>query len=150
MTQALQSLPRLHFIRGPGALWAVPAEGWTPATVWDLLVKPRLFVLRPASGRRPSSLRDTYGPPRSLDRDRQPPSQTADIDPCYFSPAILPPRGLEVAVLPAIQEDEWYFSSEPRSDESPSVNSCNVVVHPLDHEVEYHVHLECAAIHTID
>ena len=101
----MASLPQPLFLPGPDGSWVSRGEGWTPQTIWDIVVRPHLFTCMPSSGRRITSfIEDFYGPP-SPPRDPRSPTYTAEIDPCYFAPRHLPPPACSVSVLTTIWEE---------------------------------------------
>ena len=107
----MANLPRPPFYPGPHGSWVSREEGWTPNTIWDLVVRPPVFTCLPSSGRRITSfIEDFYGPPPR--KDPQSPTYTTVIDPCYFSPRLLTPPACDVSVLSTIWEERSEDISE--------------------------------------
>ena len=91
----------------------VPAEDWVPTTIWDLVIKPGLFITRPCLGPKNYDLIEMLNEELAK-RDVRPMSrEMAIIDPCYSMPGIPPHDADVVHALPTIKEGELLCMPEP-------------------------------------
>ena len=151
MTFDFQSLPLPHFLPGPHGSWVVPAVGWHPATIQDLVGTEPPFAPVPAHGPRSTSVLDTLPGLRLRHMGRLSPAQIAYFDPCYFTAGLLPHPNNAVPALPTIQEEEPWFTPCPGEDTSPPTDLRDVGVQTSDIEWEHGaLGIEDAAVQTSD
>ncbi|KAI1783519.1 hypothetical protein LXA43DRAFT_1067599 [Ganoderma leucocontextum] len=150
MPYDLRKLPLPYFIPGPRGSWVVPAHDWSPTSIWELVVTTRVFIGRAASGPRRSTLMDSLGPPPMQHTgDGCLNSQTAYMDPCYFTAMLLPPTANEVAVLPTIEEEgELLNMEEPRGDDRRSMQFLDVGVQTSDDGLDSDASYEDSGVQT--